>query len=682
MGSTCRNEGVNFSLHSPDALSVDLLLFDSPNAPKPDRAIPLDSRRHRTGAIWHVYVPGLGHGQIYAWRVRGPRKPADGLLFDGDKVLIDPYGRAVCGHQIYRREWARNAGDNTHRSLRSVVVDMARYDWENDRPLPPPGGREIIYEMHLAGFTKHPNSGLDEDLRGTYAGCIAKIPYLKELGVTTVELLPVHQFDPQDSPGELQNYWGYSTLSFFAPHAQYSQRQDPTGCVDEFRDLVKALHRAGLRVILDVVYNHTTEGGPDGPTLSFRGLDNPGYYLLNEDRRFPNDFTGCGNTLNANGGVARRLIMDSLRFWVSEMHVDGFRFDLACALTRAPDGSPMARPPLLDDIESDPVLAGATLIAEPWDVGGLFQVGTFPGDRVAEWNGRFEDTSRSFWRGDEGTIESLMARIVGSPDLYCGPAERPHNSINYVTVHDGFCLADLVSYAEKHNLANGEDNRDGSNHNLSCNHGTEGPTDDPEINALRSRQIRNFLTLLFLSHGTPLLNMGDEIRHTRQGNNNPWNQDSELSWLDWDQVRTEAPLLRFVQELIRFTSRRRILQENRFWKATNPQEEGDITWHGQEPSCPDWRTDSHFLGYGLTSPAGDEVVLVYLNASDDEATVHLPEPAAGWTRVWILDTALAPGQDIHAVGLAPVVPLVEKTMPAKSAFVVLDRHPEAAKDWP
>ena len=371
--------------------------------------------------------------------------------------------------------------------------------------------------------------------------------------------------------------------------------------------------------------------------------------------------------------MGRRLITDSLRYWVKEMHVDGFRFDLGSALTRGTDGTPLSRPPLMDDIESDPLLAGTTLIAEAWDVGGLYQVGRFPGDRFAEWNGAFEDTVRAFWRGDQGTIENLMARVSGSRDMYGGPREKPSHSINYVACHDGFSLADLVSYAEKHNEANGEQNRDGSNHNLSSNHGIEGPTTDPEILALRSRQIRNFLTVLFLSHGTPMLTMGDEVGHTRQGNNNPWNQDNERNWLNWEQAGSATGPREFVQELIRFRAGRRILREDRYWKATSPKKQGDISWHGLKPGSPDWSPQSHILAWTLHDPALKEQIHVLLNASAREQEFTLPALKEGWVRGWVVDTAAPPGQDIDTLGHPDPQMPGTRTLPSRSAFVLWDR---------
>ncbi len=639
LGATCQSHGVNFSVYSPDALGMDLLLFSDPSAVQPDRVFTLSAESCRTGDYWHILVPDCGHGQLYAWRARGPRNPAQGHLFDGDKVLLDPYGRAV-SDRLYRRSAAGARGDNCACALRSVVIDLDRYDWEGDRPLGRHPGREFLYEMHLAGYTKSPSSKLSENRRGTFAGMIERIDHLRDLGVTAVELLPVFQFDSQDAPEGLSNVWGYSTQSFFSPHAAFSSRPDPAGAVDEFRDLVKALHRAEIRVILDVVFNHTAEAGPDGPYLSWRGLANRQYYIPSPD--VPGkyaDFTGCGNTFNANHPVVSRLIQDSLRYWVQHMHVDGFRFDLASALTRDQDGRPLDRPPVILAIESDPLLARTGLTAEAWDAGGLYQVGKFPGQKFAEWNGPFRDDVRRFWRGDENTIESLMARLTGSRDLFSLPDDRPFDSVNFVTCHDGFTLRDLVSYSAKHNLANGEDNRDGSDHNSSCHHGIEGETDDPAINRLRLRQIKNFLTVLFLSHGTPLLLMGDEVRHTRQGNNNPWCQDNAMNWLDWEAVEKEKEVLDFVRSLRRLTSSLDVLNVNRFWTATSPAKPGEITWHGTQLGKPDWSAGSRSLAYTLGRPGDRQILHVMLNASAKPLVFQLPANRPHWHWGQVIDTS-------------------------------------------
>ncbi|MGD9547599.1 MAG: glycogen debranching protein GlgX [Candidatus Krumholzibacteriia bacterium] len=644
LGATCVPEGVNFCVFSKNAERVQLLLFAGPDDPAPATVVDLDRRANRTSYYWHVLVPGAGPGQVYAWRVHGPFDPGRGLLFDGDKVLLDPYGLAVTGLDGYDRAAACRPGDNCPTALRSVVVDPAAYDWEGDVPLPPPDGRETIYEMHLGGFTASPTSGLPEHLRGTYAGLAARIPYLSDLGVTAVELMPIHHFDPQDAPGGRTNVWGYSSLSFFAPHAPYSSDRSPLGPVDEFRDMVKALHRAGLRVILDVVYNHTAEGGPDGPTLCWRGFENIAYYHQKPGFAGYADYTGCGNTVNANHSIVRRMIMSSLRYWVKEMHVDGFRFDLASALSRGEDGTPQDKAPILWAIGSDPELVGTRLIAEAWDAAGLYQVGSFAGDGFAEWNGAFRDDVRSFLRGDPGTIERLMARIVGSPDLLPPPDHGPFDSINYVTCHDGFTLADLVAYDRKHNEANGENNRDGADVNLSWNCGVEGPTDDPAVLALRERQMRNFLCLLLLSHGTPMITMGDEVGHTRGGNNNPWCLDNDLNRLDWDKV-PGSPLLDFTRGLIALANRVTILQRNRFWTATSSERRGEISWHGLKPGKPDWTEESRVLAYELAHPDHPEALLVLMNSGPEAARFSLPPAPGGLTWRKVVDTAAEPGRN-------------------------------------
>jgi len=505
LGATPAPGGVNFSVFSRHATGVELLLFDGVDDRRPTRVIRLDPAANRTYHYWHVVVAGVPPGQIYGYRVEGPSDPAGGMRFDPTKVLLDPYGRGVLVPKNYSRDAASREGDNTATAMKSVVVDLRTYDWEGDAPLRRPSARTIIYEMHVRGFTRHPSSGVPARTRGTYAGLIEKIPYLQELGITAVELLPVFQFDAHDGPPGGTNYWGYAPVSFFAPHQAYSSRQDPLGPVDEFRDMVKALHRANIEVILDVVFNHTAEGDHRGPTSSFRGLGNSTYYILEQDRSRYANYTGTGNTLNANHPVVRRMIVDSLRYWVEAMHVDGFRFDLASILARDPSGRLMANPPVLWDIESDPILAGTKLIAEAWDAAGLYQVGSFIGDSWKEWNGRFRDDARAFFRGDHGSVGPFADRLVGSPQIYGHEEREVEQSVNFVTCHDGFTLNDLVSYNQKHNEANGEENRDGANDNRSWNCGVEGPTDDPEVEELRTRQVKNFLTVTMLSLGVPMI---------------------------------------------------------------------------------------------------------------------------------------------------------------------------------
>jgi glycogen operon protein len=643
LGATVMGRGVNFSLFSRNAQSVELLLFDQYEDSRPGRVIKLDPRINRTFYYWHVFVPNIGHSQLYGYRVCGPNNPANGLRFDCEKLLIDPYARSVAYGGNYDRQAARQPGDNIGRAIKSVVVDPRAYDWESDQTLDRPFKGSIIYEMHVGGFTAHPSSELAPQVRGTYAGVIEKIAYLQALGVTTVELLPVHQFDEQDAPHGLTNYWGYSPLNFFSPHRGYCTCSDPTGPVDEFKDMVKALHRAGIEVILDVVFNHTAEAGVDGPMLSFRGIENRAYYILDpRDRSRYMDYSGCGNTVKAYHSVVRRMIMDSLHYWVDEMHVDGFRFDLASVFARDENGVVLQSPPIIWEIESDPILAGTKIIAEAWDAAGLYQVGSFIGHRWAEWNGRYRDDVRRFISGQKNTALQLAARVSGSRDLYPQPDREPHRSVNFITCHDGFTLNDLVTYNKKHNLANNNNNTDGSDDNNSWNCGVEGPSTDPSIEAVRSRQIRNFFTVLFHSQGTPMMNMGDEVRRTQHGNNNVYCQNNALSWFDWNLIHKESGLLRFVCKLIEFYKSHELFLEEKFW--TDP-EGAEITWHGVKLRQPDWRDISHTLSYELLKPDNGEHLYIILNAFNEGLSFELPglPPGQEWRRV--IDTALNPPLD-------------------------------------
>jgi glycogen operon protein len=646
---------VNFSVYSRSATRLELLLFDREDAARPSRTIPLDRERHRTYHYWHVFVPGLAPGQIYAYRAHGPSEPARGQRFDPAKLLLDPYGLAVAVPAKYQRQAAREPGDDTAVAMKSVVADPHRYDWEGDAPLQRPYVETVIYELHVRGFTKHPSSGVSPEKAGTYAGLIEKVPYLQDLGVTAVELLPVFQFDAQDAPAGLTNYWGYSPVAFLAPHQAYSSRRDPLGALDEFRDMVKALHRAGIEVILDVVFNHTAEGDHLGPTFCFRGLENEAYYLLEHDRSRYANYTGTGNTLNANHPVVRRLIRESLRYWVEHMHVDGFRFDLASILSRDESGHPLPRPPVLFDLESDPVLAGTKLIAEAWDAAGLYQVGSFVGDAWQEWNGRFRDDIRRFLKGDTGTVSHVAARLLGSPDLYGHEEREPEQSVNFVTCHDGFTLEDLVSYDRKHNEANGEGNRDGSDDNASWNCGVEGPTDDPAALALRARQIRNFLALLLLSVGTPMLSMGDEIRRTQRGNNNAYCQDNETSWLDWTLLERHHDVHRFVRSLLAFRMRRDVVLDAPRVTLNDLLRRARIEWHGVALGRPDWSEHSHSLAFTLASFGGGFRLHAMLNAYWEPLRFELP--AAGETGPWRrwLDTSLKSPEDVVDWQEAPQV---------------------------
>ncbi|MEG9435442.1 glycogen debranching protein GlgX [Edaphobacter sp. HDX4] len=648
LGATVSRGGVGFSLFSRKASRVELLLFDREDDARPARVISIDPATNRTYHYWHIFVPDLQPGQIYGYRIDGPVDPANGLRFDPAKVLLDPYGRSVVVPTNYNRERACDAGDNTATAMKSVVVDPSTYDWEGDTPLYRPSSQTIVYEMHVRGFTRHPSSGVPPEIRGTYRGLIEKIPYLQHLGVTAVELLPVFQFDTQNCPSGLVNYWGYQPISFFAPHRAYSSRQDANGPVDDFRDMVKALHRAGIEVILDVVFNHTAEGNQNGPTLCFRGIDNSAYYILSQDQSSYLDFSGCGNTLNTNHPAVRRLILDSLRYWVQEMHVDGFRFDLASVLSRDSNGHMMANPPILWDIESDPTLAGTKVIAEAWDAAGLYQVGDFVGDSWKEWNGRFRDDVRSFFRGDKDMVYRFADRVLGSREIYGHETREAEQSVNFVTCHDGFTLNDVVSYNHKHNEANGEDNRDGGDDNRSWNHGVEGPTDDPAIEALRNRQVKNLLAVTLLSFGMPMILMGDEVRRTQQGNNNAYCHDNENVWFDWALVEKHRDVHRFVHLLIA----RRLLRDigpERQRMTLNQLISGALKdWNGVRLHQPDWSCDSHTIAFCADIANPHRLVYFIFNGYWEALDFELPPLDDGDKNPWCrwVDTYLDSPEDI------------------------------------
>ena len=657
LGATVESEGVNFSIYSRDATQVELLLFDREDDAQPTQVIPLDAATNRTYNYWHTFVPGLRHGQIYGYRVHGPFDPEAGLRFDPAKVLLDPYGRCVAVPDNYSREAAQREGDTSSTAMKSVVLDPHLYDWEGDAPLRKPSSQSIIYEMHVKGFTRHPNSGVPAEIRGTYRGLIEKIPYLQDLGISAVEFLPVFQFDPQDCPKGLANYWGYAPVSFFAPHQAYSSRQDRGEPIDEFRDMIKALHRAGIEVILDVVFNHTAEGGDGGPTCCFRGIDNRAYYILEQDQSRYSNYSGTGNTLNANHPIVRRMIVDSLRYWVEEMHVDGFRFDLASILARDSSGSVMSDPPVLWDIESDPVLAGTKMIAEAWDAAGLYQVGSFIGDSWKEWNGRFRDDVRSFIRSENGTVRRFADRLLGSQEIYGHEEREAEQSVNFVTCHDGFTLNDLVSYDAKHNEANGEQNRDGSNDNRSWNCGAEGATNDAAVEALRNRQVKNLLTATLISLGLPMLLMGDEMRRTQCGNNNAYCFDDERVWLDWSLLTKHADVHRFVKLL----ASRRVLRyggaERQRMSLTQLIRTGFKDWNGIKLHMPDWGDCSHSIAFCVEALKEPLFVYVIFNAYWEALEFELPRIRDAQQMVWHrwIDTFRAPPEDIVSWETAPPV---------------------------
>ena len=628
-GITISRAGVNFSLFSESATEVALLLFDAPGAVEPMQIVRFDPFTNKTFHFWHVFVQGCGPGMHYAFRVDGPNDPAVGHRFNPNKVLISPYARGI-SRQLWRRADAMGPRDNIATSLRCVVTDPARYDWEGDRPLNRPMHESIVYEAHVGGMTRSPSSGAGHP--GTFAGLIEKIPYLRSLGVTAVELLPVFEFDDSaltlNPAGEpIGNYWGYSTIGFFAPHSGYAVTRDGIAHLNEFRDLVKALHKAGIEVILDVVFNHTDEGDENGPTQSFRGIDNRTFYLLDPANRAKYlNYSACGNTVNANHPLPQKLIVDCLRYWVREMHVDGFRFDEGSILARGEDGAPLVHPPVIWQIELDDALADTKMIAEAWDAAGLYQVGHFPGDRWAEWNGRYRDDVRRFVKGDPGVTGAIAARLGGSADIYEARGQTPVNSINFVTVHDGFTLNDLVSYNEKHNHANGEGNRDGIDENLSWNCGAEGPTGDPAIEALRTRQIKDFLTILLLSRGVPMLLAGDEVRRTQGGNNNPYNQNNATSWFDWTLTKTHEEMLRFVKRLIAFRKAHPALSQPAFYTGViGERGSADIAWHGTTLDSPGFDDPSgHALACTIAGIHGTADLHVMMNMYWEALTFEVP----------------------------------------------------------
>jgi len=651
-GATLEADGVNFSIFSPEATWVELLLYEAADSPRPFQVVRLDPDRNRTNLMWHVFVEGFAPGAHYAWRMDGPTDTAlSGRRFNPRKELSDPWAREV-SDALWDRRRAADPDDAGPCGLRSVVGEPS-FDWTGERPIARGLEGAVIYELHVGGFTQHPSARVAQP--GTFRGLAEKIPYLQELGITHVELLPVMAFDGQSVPHAvaargLRNYWGYNTHSFWSPHPRYCGAPAPGRQAAEFKQLVRALHAAGIGVILDVVFNHTAEGGSDGPWINFRGSANEVLYHLDpHDRRRYLDFTGTGNTVNCNHPLVTAFIVHCLEFWVEEMHVDGFRFDLASVFTRGDAGVVLANPPLPWDIELSRTLTGLPLIAEAWDAAGLYQVGAFPGATWAEWNGAYRDAVRRFVRGDPGLTGMVASRIAGSSDLYAHTGRTPCNSINFITCHDGFTLADLLSYNVKHNEANGEENRDGNNDNLSWNCGVEGPTADVEVLGLRRRQAKNLLAVLLLSRGAPMLWAGDEVLRTQCGNNNAYCQDNELSWFDWSRLESEAEMLNFTRAMIAFRRRHASLTANRFYQGKVIPARGiaDIAWHGTRLQQPPWGdAGARVLAFTIAGIEADEAdVHAVLNMSEEAIEVELPALPG---RVWrvAVDTAQAPPRDI------------------------------------
>ncbi|MBX6314937.1 MAG: glycogen debranching protein GlgX [Isosphaeraceae bacterium] len=671
LGASLTPSGVNFALICRHGTAVWLALSD-PCSSEILAEIPLDPRINRTGDHWHIHLVGLPDEFCYGYRVDGPK--GAGHRYDPSLILLDPAARALsCG-----RFWGAQ-GSLPRRSLVNIAI-AAEAEHEDLCPRTP---REdsIIYELHVRGFTVHPSSGVRSP--GTFAGLIEKIPYLRGLGVTAVELLPIDEFDELDCPfvnpltGErLRNFWGYNTIAFAAPKAAYASNPERSAPWEEFRRMVRAFHEAGIEVILDVVFNHTAEGGEDGPTYNFRGLDNRLYYMLDEQGRYLN-FTGCGNTVNSNHPVVRYMILSCLRNLVAEAGIDGFRFDLASVLGRGRDGAVLVEPPVIESISEDALMADTKLIAEPWDAAGLYQVGSFPGGpRWSVWNGMYRDDVRRFWRGDPGMTSALATRLCGSDDLYHG--RSPLHSINFVTCHDGFTLLDLVSYNVKHNEANGEGNRDGVDANFSWNCGAEGPTEDPAILALRARQARNLIATLMLSQGVPMLLGGDEFLRTQQGNNNAWSQDNEISWIDWTLADRHADFLRFVRQLIALRQRHPVLRRRTFLSGEVSQGHPlDIVWHGVAPCHPDFSEQSHSLAFALDGRRCDRPgvidrdLYVAMNAYWEPLVFHIPASPSGrrWRRT--VDTALPSPNDALGLDEGPIIPVMHPYRVDARSLIVL-----------
>ncbi len=655
MGVTCRADGYNFAIFARHATAVWLVFFRS-GMEEPVAELAFDPRVNKTGDVWHLLIRDFDPTLRYGYRMAGPCDPhGSGHWYQPDKLLLDPYAKALTGGSEWGMAYCRTGlcGPLSTFQRRCLHVEND-FDWEGDRPLNIPLKDTVIYELHVRGFTRHRSAKVDHP--GTYRGVIEKIPHLKKLGITAVELLPVAEFNEHEptfrnpeTGQRLRNFWGYSPLAFFAPKAAYAVNGRNGNQVREFKAMVKALHRAGIEVILDVVFNHTAEGGANGPVISFRGIDNTIYYLLDEQTRDYLNFSGCGNTVNCNHPWVRHLILDCLRYWVIEMHVDGFRFDLASILGRGPKGEVLANPPMVEKIAEDPILAHTKIIAEAWDAAGLYQVGSFSSHfRWAEWNGRFRDDVRAFLRGQEGMVPAIATRIAGSADLY-QQNRHPFNSINFLASHDGFTLYDLMSYDRKHNEANGEGNRDGSDHNLSWNSGAEGETDDPAINALRMRRIRTAAVILFLSQGVPMFVAGDEFGRTQHGNNNAWCQDNETGWVDWQLATKNRALLRFFRLLIALRKNHPLFRRETFFPPPAVGSDMEILWQSLAPGQPDWSATAKTLGFHLVAPPGSDAgrdFFVMLNSHRATRIFRTPAPPRG--RRWhkLIDTAAPSPHDI------------------------------------
>jgi isoamylase len=663
-GAIVREDGVQFVVFSKSATAMRVLLYRRVSDREPTRLIEFNPATDRWGDVWSVFVPGLRAGQLYHLQADGPYDPASGHRFNLQARLIDPYAKALAGR-------FQSSDDGVVRPPKCVVVEDA-FDWKGDRHLRRPFSETIIYEMHVRGFTRSSTSGVQHP--GTYLGVIEKIPYLKSLGVTAVELMPVHEFPMMESDGsrsDRPNYWGYDPIAFFAPHRGYMHGNKPGSQVYQFKEMVRALHAAGIEVILDVVFNHTAEGNDRGPTLSFKGLENSVYYMLNDDGTYKN-FSGCGNTVNGNHPTVREMIFHCLRHWVYNYHVDGFRFDLASILSRNRDGELVPNPPMVEIIAEDPMLADTKIIAEAWDAAGAFQVGCFATSRWAEWNGLYRDDIRRYWRGDAEMTGKIATRLSGSSDLYQPSGRQPYHSINFVTSHDGYTLNDLVSYEQKHNQENGEENHDGDNNNYSSNYGVEGPTRRRSITKLRIRQAKNFAASLLLSQGVPMILSGDEVLRTQRGNNNAYCQDNATTWFDWRLLERNAELLRFFKGLVTFRLHQPNVRRASFLTGTASGPHGlpDVSWYGAAGEPVDWQATYHSLvclfgTSGIDDPAAREVMIL-MHAGQSPQAFNIPSPAGQLRWRLLLDTEAQSPNDIYPEADGPLL----KT----GSVVTLDHH--------
>ncbi len=699
-GASVKKEGVNFSLFSRNGKSVSIALFEREEDEEPCFTYTLDPLLNRTGDVWHIHIDGAKAGTLYLYTVDGPFNPIKGHRFNKEIFLLDPYAKALTNSSLFKslqqkKESLKKDSSSYQQAKKKepmpkcVVIEDEDFDWQGDKPLNYPLRKSILYETHLKGFTQSETSGVKN--KGSYKGLIEKIPYFKDLGVTSIELLPLQEFDEYENTNinpktgkPLTNYWGYSTMSFFAPKASYAVDKKPGQCVNEFKEMVREMHKNGLEVILDIVFNHTAEGNEKGPTINFRGLDNSIYYILeDDDKSFYKNYSGCGNTLNCNHPVVRTFIMDCLRYWVCEMHVDGFRFDLGSILGRDQNGDLMENPPMLERIAEEPILRNTKIIAEAWDAGGAYQVGWFPGGRWAEWNDRFRDDIRKFWRGDNQCVNGAATRLSGSSDLYLRDGRKPFHSINFLTSHDGFTLNDLVSYNTKHNEENGEENRDGSDNNLSFNYGYEGHTSNKSIEQHRIKQIKNFLLTLFLSQGTPMLLAGDEFRNTQNGNNNSYCQDNETAWLDWSLKDTYSEVFLFARKAISFRLHHQAFCRPEFFLGQDLSYNSllDITWFDEHGDILDWTKDNTILACRMDgskadifSDRDDNDFYLMLNPSPNDITVVIPKSSKGTTWYRAIDTSFSAPKDFLPPGEEEIIcPTMKYTLIAHSMAVLLSK---------